>query len=194
MSPTASLWVQNTIFNDKSAILLHPGTHCNKNFASQRQNYAQKMQDAQVTKSLYMYHYLICWSVYFESSQSGKQTEHQTSKLTSANISLDLNAVDLTLSSPKCENLVLCVLCCIILLPQLIVIKWQTDRQTVWTLIRLFHLEQYDLGPHFPQYWLLRYSSRRYRWRLYWSLAMKWLIKTPHLSIPFTIHIKHYVQ
>ena len=36
-------------FNDKSEILLHPG---NKNFASQRQNYAQKMQDAQVTKSL----------------------------------------------------------------------------------------------------------------------------------------------
>ena len=24
--PTANLWVQNTIFNDKSAILLHPGT------------------------------------------------------------------------------------------------------------------------------------------------------------------------
>ena len=33
-------------------ILLHPGTRWNKNFASQRQNYAQKMQDAQVTKSL----------------------------------------------------------------------------------------------------------------------------------------------
>ena len=39
-------------FNDKSAILLHPGTRWNKNFASQRQNYAQKIQDAQVTKSL----------------------------------------------------------------------------------------------------------------------------------------------
>ena len=50
--PTADLWVQNTIFNDKSAILLHPGTRWNKNFASQRQNYAQKIQDAQVTKSL----------------------------------------------------------------------------------------------------------------------------------------------
>ena len=52
MSPTAIFWVQNTIFNDKSTILLHPGTHLNKNFASQRQNYAKKMQDAQVTKSL----------------------------------------------------------------------------------------------------------------------------------------------
>ena len=27
MSPTANLLVQNTIFNDKSAIILHPGTH-----------------------------------------------------------------------------------------------------------------------------------------------------------------------
>ena len=44
MSPTAILRVQNTIFNDSSAI--------NNNFASQRQNYAQKMQVAQVTKSL----------------------------------------------------------------------------------------------------------------------------------------------
>ena len=52
MSPTANLWVQNTIFNDKSTILLHPGTRLNKNGASQRQIYAQKMQDAQVTKSL----------------------------------------------------------------------------------------------------------------------------------------------
>ena len=50
--PTANLWVQNTVFNDKSAKLLHPGTRWNKNFASQRQNYAQKMQDSQVTKSL----------------------------------------------------------------------------------------------------------------------------------------------
>ena len=39
-------------FNDKSAILLHPRTHRNKNLASQKQNDAQKMQDAQVTKSL----------------------------------------------------------------------------------------------------------------------------------------------
>ena len=46
------LWVKNIIFNDKSAVLLHPGTRWNKNFASQGQNYAQKMQDAQVTKSL----------------------------------------------------------------------------------------------------------------------------------------------
>ena len=50
--PTASLWVQNTIFNDKSAIPLQSGIRYNKNFASQRQNYAQKMQDGQVTKSL----------------------------------------------------------------------------------------------------------------------------------------------
>ena len=49
MSPTANLWVQNTIFNDNSAIILHPGTGLNENFASQRQNYVQKMQDAQVT-------------------------------------------------------------------------------------------------------------------------------------------------
>ena len=39
-------------FNDKSAILLHPRTCRNKNFASQRQNDAQKMKGAQVTKSL----------------------------------------------------------------------------------------------------------------------------------------------
>ena len=52
LAVSANFWVQNTIFNDKSAILLHPGTRLNKNFASQRQNYAQKMQDAQVTKSL----------------------------------------------------------------------------------------------------------------------------------------------
>ena len=49
MSPTANLWVQNTIFNDKSAILLHPGTGWNKNLASQRQNYAQKIQDVQLS-------------------------------------------------------------------------------------------------------------------------------------------------
>ena len=58
-SPTANLWVQNTIFNDKSAILLHPGTRWNKNFASQRQNYAQKMQDVQVTNSLMISNYYI---------------------------------------------------------------------------------------------------------------------------------------
>ena len=40
------------LFNDKSAILLHPRTRRNKNFASQRQIEAQKMQDDQVTKSL----------------------------------------------------------------------------------------------------------------------------------------------
>ena len=39
MSPTANLLVKNTIFHDKSAIPLHPGTRWNKNFASQRQNY-----------------------------------------------------------------------------------------------------------------------------------------------------------
>ena len=39
-------------FDDKSAKLLHPRTRRNKNFASQRQNDVQKMQDAQVTKSL----------------------------------------------------------------------------------------------------------------------------------------------
>ena len=44
--------LQNTIFNDKSAILLHPGTRWNKNFASQRQNYAQKMQDASVVSMI----------------------------------------------------------------------------------------------------------------------------------------------
>ena len=41
-----------TLFNDNTEILLHPG---NKDFASQRQNYAQKMQIAQVTKSLKNY-------------------------------------------------------------------------------------------------------------------------------------------
>ena len=39
-------------FNDKSAILLHPQTRRNKNFVSHRHNDAQKMQGAQVTKSL----------------------------------------------------------------------------------------------------------------------------------------------
>ena len=48
MSLTETLWVLNAIFHDKSAIPLHPGTRWNKNFASQRQTYAQKMQDAQV--------------------------------------------------------------------------------------------------------------------------------------------------
>ena len=40
------------IDNYKSAILLHPEICWNKSFASQRQNYAQKMQNVQVTKSL----------------------------------------------------------------------------------------------------------------------------------------------
>ena len=31
---TANLWVLNTIFNDKSAILLHPGTRWNKNLCA----------------------------------------------------------------------------------------------------------------------------------------------------------------
>ena len=39
-------------FYDMSAILLHSGTRWKKNLASQRQNYAQKRQYAQVTKSL----------------------------------------------------------------------------------------------------------------------------------------------
>ena len=55
MSPTANLWVHNIISNDKSAMLLHPRTRWNKNFASQSQNYAQKnekMQDAQAELSL----------------------------------------------------------------------------------------------------------------------------------------------
>ena len=52
MSSIANLWVQKTVFNDKSAILLHPGIRWNKNFASQRQNYAQKMPDEQVTNLL----------------------------------------------------------------------------------------------------------------------------------------------
>ena len=62
MSRTAILWVQNTIFNDKSAILLHPGTRWNKIFASHRQNYAQKMQDVQVTKSLEVLH-IFFWCI-----------------------------------------------------------------------------------------------------------------------------------
>ena len=49
-------------FNDKSVILLHPRTSRNKNFAFQRQNDAQKMQDAQVTKSLL---YSNCPSILF---------------------------------------------------------------------------------------------------------------------------------
>ena len=52
MSPNCKLMSPEYYFNDKSAILLHPGIRWNKNFASQRQNYAQKIQDAQVTKSL----------------------------------------------------------------------------------------------------------------------------------------------
>ena len=34
MRQTANLWVKNTIFYDKYAILLHPGTRWIKNFAS----------------------------------------------------------------------------------------------------------------------------------------------------------------
>ena len=48
MSPTKTVWVQNAIFHDYSAIPLHPGTRWNKNFASQRQTYAQEMQDGLV--------------------------------------------------------------------------------------------------------------------------------------------------
>ena len=32
--PTANLWVQNTIFNEESAKLLHPGTRWNKNLCA----------------------------------------------------------------------------------------------------------------------------------------------------------------
>ena len=42
-------------FYDKFAIPLHHGTCLNENFASQRQNYAQKLQDAKVNKSLPIY-------------------------------------------------------------------------------------------------------------------------------------------
>ena len=51
--PAANLWVQNIIFNDKSAILLHPGTRRDSPGLAEIKTYAQKMQDAQVTKSLY---------------------------------------------------------------------------------------------------------------------------------------------
>ena len=39
--------------------VLHPGARWIQNFASQRQNYAQKMQEAQVTKSLIFTYLLI---------------------------------------------------------------------------------------------------------------------------------------
>ena len=39
MSPTANLWVQNTIDHEKSAKPLHPGARWNKNFASQSKIY-----------------------------------------------------------------------------------------------------------------------------------------------------------
>ena len=42
-----------------SSILLHPGTRWKNKFAAQRQNYAQKMQDAQVTKSLVCVHWAV---------------------------------------------------------------------------------------------------------------------------------------
>ena len=44
--PTANLWVQNTIFYDKSASGDSSGL-------AEIKTYAQKMQDAQVTKALY---------------------------------------------------------------------------------------------------------------------------------------------
>ena len=43
------LWVQNTIFNDKSAILFDSGDSPG---LAEIKTYAQKMQDAQVIKSL----------------------------------------------------------------------------------------------------------------------------------------------
>ena len=54
---------QEHYFNDKSAILLHPGK--NKNFASQRQSYVQRMQDAQVTKSVGMCLYQVIMTLHF---------------------------------------------------------------------------------------------------------------------------------
>ena len=46
MSPHCKLMSPQHYFNDKSAILLHPGL-------AEIKTYAQKMQDAQVTKSLW---------------------------------------------------------------------------------------------------------------------------------------------
>ena len=45
------------MIHEKSAISLHSGTPWNKNFASQRQYYEQKMQDAQVKKITAKYVY-----------------------------------------------------------------------------------------------------------------------------------------
>ena len=59
--PTANLWVLNTIFNDKSAILLRPGTRPG---LAEIKTYAQKMQDAQVTKSLKMWGLLSILSLF----------------------------------------------------------------------------------------------------------------------------------
>ena len=56
------IYESRILFNDKSAILLHTRTRRNKNFASQRQIEAQKMQDAQVTKSL---QYSNCPRIFF---------------------------------------------------------------------------------------------------------------------------------
>ena len=52
LSPNCKVMSPDSYFHDKSAIPLHPGTRWNKKFASQRKSYAQKMQDAQVKKSL----------------------------------------------------------------------------------------------------------------------------------------------
>ena len=54
-------WVQLQTYESRTLFLMTSplGTRWNKNFASQRQNYAQKMQDAQVTKSLVL---LFCLS------------------------------------------------------------------------------------------------------------------------------------
>ena len=49
--PTANLWVQNTIFNDKSAVCNTIASQDSPGLAEIK-TYAQKMQDVQVTKSL----------------------------------------------------------------------------------------------------------------------------------------------
>ena len=66
-------------FNDKSAILLHPGTRWIKNFASKRQNHAQKMQDAPVTKSLNSADLDLCrflQKIYLGSARQGITSHH----------------------------------------------------------------------------------------------------------------------
>ena len=47
--PTANLWVQNTIFSDKSAILLHPGTRRNKNLCAKDAGWAGNKITALIT-------------------------------------------------------------------------------------------------------------------------------------------------